>query len=260
MSDKPRVLIVDDEEVILLSIRKVLKKDDYEIDTVLSGDEAVAKLSAAEYDVVITDLMMPGMSGMDLLEKMGKMGLGARAIMVTGYATMKTAMQAMQKGAFDYVAKPFTKDELRSVVLRAVRSAPTNTAEMEVPHGTPKSAEDPLSPGRIYSLRNHTWLRIEDDRTVTVGLAPTLVASTGSLLSMELPQVGEYATQGKVCVRLIAEDARIHAVWSPVTGKVLAVNQDVLDHPRLPCEDPMGRGWLMKIEPSGLAGDVENLI
>lgn len=260
MSDQPKILVVDDEEVILLSIRKVLKKDDYMIDTVMEPGEAIDKLNSQKYDVIITDLMMPGMTGMELLDKIAEMNLPSRAIMITGYATMKTAMQAMQKGAFDYVAKPFTKNELRSVVLRAVRSQPDLDSEIPGADRNNKQSSDPLAPGRIYTLRNHTWARIEPDGTVTVGLASNLMATTGPLLSIETPEVGEHISQGKSCARLIAEDARVHALWSPLSGRILELNQEVLEKPRLASEDPLGRGWLLRIDAHSIEQEIENLL
>ena len=259
MAEQPKILVVDDEEVILLSVRRVLKKDDYAIDTVMSANDAVRKMDETVYDVVITDLMMPGMTGMELLERIGEMKLATRAIMITGFATMKTAMQAMQRGAFDYVAKPFTKDELRSVVLRAVRSRPTDLAtagEQEAP----AISEDPLEAGRVYTLRNHAWARIREDGQVTIGLAPSLLAATGALLSVEAPEVGEHVHQGKACARLIAEDAQTHVLWSPLSGRVMEVNRDILENPRLAGGDPMGRGWLMVIDPTAIESEIENLL
>lgn len=258
MADKPRILVVDDEEVILISVKKVLRKDDYEIETASSATEAVERMKTESFDVIITDLMMPGMTGLDLLDRIAEMELPSRAIMITGYATMKTAMQAMQKGAFDYVAKPFTRDELRSVVLRAVRSKPQSGEDEFGPR--PVQADNPLAPGRIVVLRNHSWARIREDGKVTIGLAPSLLANTGPLLSIEVPAAGEHVSQGKACTRLIAEDARVHAMWAPLSGRIVERNEEVLEKPRLATEDPMGRGWLLVVDPTSIEYEIENLL
>jgi two-component system, NtrC family, response regulator PilR len=109
VSEDTRVLVVDDEQVVLDSVRKHLRREAYEIRTVLSGTEAVEILDSGWPEVVITDLMMPGMDGLELLERVRDSCPAIPVIMITGYATMRTALQALRQGAFDYIAKPFTR-------------------------------------------------------------------------------------------------------------------------------------------------------
>ena len=117
---KRRILVVDDEITVGKSISQALACDDYEIDTALSGAEALQKEGQRKYDVIIADLMMPGLSGLDLLASLRRLGSAARVIVVTGYPTMKTTVQSMQSGAFEYLPKPFLPAELRSAVARAL--------------------------------------------------------------------------------------------------------------------------------------------
>lgn len=117
-----RILIVDDEDIVLKSCLRVLQKLDYEIDTAYSGQTALDNLEKKKYDIVVTDLMMPGMDGMQLLEEIKKRYPDVIVIIFTGYATVDTTRQALKAGAFDYIPKPFTPDELRNVVDNAVKS------------------------------------------------------------------------------------------------------------------------------------------
>ncbi|MDH7552825.1 MAG: response regulator [Spirochaetota bacterium] len=117
-----RILIVDDEDIVLKSCLRVLQKLDYEIDTAYSGQTALDKLDKKKYDIVVTDLMMPGMDGMQLLEEIKKRYPDVIVIIFTGYATVDTTRQALKAGAFDYIPKPFTPDELRNVIENAVKS------------------------------------------------------------------------------------------------------------------------------------------
>jgi DNA-binding NtrC family response regulator len=119
---KRRILVVDDEITVGKSIGQALACDDYEIDTALSGAEALQKEGEKKYNVIIADLMMPGLSGLDLLASLRRLGSAARVIVVTGYPTMKTTVQSMQSGAFEYLPKPFLPSELRSAVARALAS------------------------------------------------------------------------------------------------------------------------------------------
>ena len=124
---KRRILVVDDEITVGKSISQALASDDYEVDTALSGAEALQKEGVKKYDVIIADLMMPGLSGLDLLASLRRLGSAARVIVVTGYPTMKTTVQSMQSGAFEYLPKPFLPAELRSAVARALASIEDDT-------------------------------------------------------------------------------------------------------------------------------------
>jgi DNA-binding NtrC family response regulator len=119
-ASKYKVLVVDDELTVCKSIRQVLVREDYDVDMALSGEEALRKEGERHYDVMIVDLMMPGLSGMDLLKSLKGQDPTAKIIMVTGYPTMKNTIQAMQLGAFDFLPKPFLPSDLRGVVARAL--------------------------------------------------------------------------------------------------------------------------------------------
>src|SRR3989337_3575900 len=115
------ILVVDDDKVVLGAVCKALRPDNYAIDTAQSADEALKLLSESSYRLVITDLMMPGMDGLELLQRIRDLGAKSETIMITGYPTIQTALRAKRLGAFEYVTKPFTRQELRSVVVRGLR-------------------------------------------------------------------------------------------------------------------------------------------
>jgi DNA-binding NtrC family response regulator len=118
---KPRVLIVDDEKSVRESLRMVLK-DRYEILVAASGEEALASIGDETVDVVLLDIIMPGLDGLEVLERLKEQLLSPQVIMLTATKTVKTAVTAMRLGAFDYITKPFDVDELLLVVERAVES------------------------------------------------------------------------------------------------------------------------------------------
>ena len=117
---KHRILVVDDELTVCKSIRQVLVREDCDVDMALSGEEALRKEADEPYDVMIVDLMMPGLSGLDLLTMLKARNPKARIIMVTGYPTMKNTLQAMQLGAVDFLPKPFLPTTLRNLVASAL--------------------------------------------------------------------------------------------------------------------------------------------
>lgn len=115
-----KILIVDDEISVGKSIRQALLKESFQIELALSGEEALIKEGQTAFDVIIVDLMMPGLSGLDLLKALKAKASRAQVIMVTGYPTMKNTLQAMQMGAFDFLPKPFLPSDIRGLVNRAL--------------------------------------------------------------------------------------------------------------------------------------------
>ncbi len=122
MNRKPRILVIDDEAVARKNLSHILEKDAYEVMTAEDGRDALTKLSASTFDVVISDIKMPGVDGMEILENIRLGQPDTRVIMVTGYATVPSAVEAMKKGAFSYLAKPFKLDEVRGAVRQALES------------------------------------------------------------------------------------------------------------------------------------------
>ncbi len=125
---KKAILVVDDEITVCKSIRSALVQENYDIDMALSGEEALRMEQAKRYDVMIVDLMMPGISGLDLLRSIKTTNPSVQIIMVTGYPTMKNTLQAMQIGAFDFLPKPFLPADLRSLVAKALAAAAEKAA------------------------------------------------------------------------------------------------------------------------------------
>src|SRR5262245_37218569 len=113
-----RVLIVDDENAMRLALKALLSKEGYQVETAGSGEEAIRRIQPGSFHVVITDLSMPGVSGMQVLEHARAVDADVAVIMITAYGSEKIAVQAMKLGAVDYLPKPFDNDEVRVVVRR----------------------------------------------------------------------------------------------------------------------------------------------
>jgi CheY-like chemotaxis protein/glycine cleavage system H lipoate-binding protein len=247
-----RVLVIDDEKVVLDAIRRILRQSDLEIDTAQSAAAALELLATSSYKLVITDLMMPGMDGLQLLRHLRDSGVKTAAIMITGYPSIQTALYAKQLGAFEYVTKPFTRQELRSVVIRAIRAEAVGGPQAE-----------PVSPSvagvPIYYLPAHSWAKIEPDGTVRLGMARTFALTVGEIARLQLPGRGDLVEQGRECAVVQATDGVDHSVHSPLSGTVLEINTDVLDNPSLASRDPEHVGWLLRLMPKDLDAELPNL-
>jgi DNA-binding response OmpR family regulator len=117
---KASILVIDDESIVQESCKRILVPEGYAVESASTGQEGLGKLADSSYDLVITDLKMPGISGMEALKKINHDDPDIGIIMITGYATTETAVEAMKLGAFDYLPKPFTPDELIGTVANAL--------------------------------------------------------------------------------------------------------------------------------------------
>ncbi len=118
--DPPRILVVDDEVNICRNCQKILSKMDCDVSTARNGYDALSLIEAQSFDVVVTDLKMSRMGGMEVLRRVTEKDPEIRVIVMTGYASVSSAVEVMKIGAFDYLPKPFTPLELRAAVLQAV--------------------------------------------------------------------------------------------------------------------------------------------
>jgi DNA-binding NtrC family response regulator len=117
---KARILVVDDEEIVLRSCLRALADSGHEVEAVQSGAEALAKAGTARYDVMLLDIMMPKLDGIEVLRRVKETHPDVEVIMITGLSQIETAVRAIKLGAFDYLPKPFEPDELKLAVTRAL--------------------------------------------------------------------------------------------------------------------------------------------
>jgi DNA-binding NtrC family response regulator len=116
-----KILVVDDEEHVRVLFSRVLQKEGYEVDCASSGNEAIDKLAKDSFDLVVTDLKMDGIDGLDLVRKGKTVNKGLPFILITGYGTAHTAVSAAKEGADVFLMKPIDMTELKSAVKKALR-------------------------------------------------------------------------------------------------------------------------------------------
>jgi PAS domain S-box-containing protein len=122
MPDKVQILVIDDEQIMREGCSRILSKDGWAVITAENGTKGLEEIKGQteKMDVILLDLMMPGMSGMEVLDRVRIIDPNLLVIVITGYATVESAVEAMKKGAYDFIPKPFTPDQLRIVVRRAL--------------------------------------------------------------------------------------------------------------------------------------------
>jgi len=122
MAQRLEVLLLDDEPIVGKRLKPALSKLGCEVEVFENPRQALQRIAQKNFDIVVTDIRMDEIDGIQVLEEISKKSPRTKVIMITGYAMMSVAREAMGKGAFDFISKPFSPDELRKVILRAAES------------------------------------------------------------------------------------------------------------------------------------------
>jgi CheY-like chemotaxis protein len=148
MSNKPQVLVVDDDAVVGRSFDRVLSKKGYEVTTAVTGEDALNNHDVEDFDVVFTDIKMPGMDGLEVAERIKAKCPWTPVVVVTGYGTAANEAKASVLGVSGFVHKPLTPEIIESVTLKALQEKQTPTAEVETVH------EAEVAPEHCTGLRD----------------------------------------------------------------------------------------------------------
>jgi CheY-like chemotaxis protein/glycine cleavage system H lipoate-binding protein len=258
--DRPLcILTIDDEQIVLDSVQKHLRKEGFRLLSALSAKDGLKLMDENAVDIVLTDLMMPEIDGLELLKLMKTRAPRTPVVMITGYATINSALQATHLGAFDYVAKPFTRSELLSVVNRAAQLVRASAERTDPdPARTEEPPSDAPDPKTADGVAEYGWKRLEDDGTVVLGVKRSFVDSVGRIQNIFLPAKGDEIRQGGVYLRIFSADLRSHTVLSPLSGAVLEVNERLAGRPQALAESPEEE-WLVRLKPSKFEFEIREL-
>jgi len=263
---KARILCVDDEAVILDSFRKILVLDGFSIDTVQNGQEALGLIQNHSYDFVFTDLKMPEMSGVDVTKSVKHLRPDIDVIIITGYATVETAVECMKFGAMDYVQKPFTEDELldfanKLLIKRQERikkmlkpkvyiSHLENTADSKVPEF--------MIPGGVFISEGHCWASVNEEGVAKIGIDDFAKKLIGKIDAIEFPNLGMIVKKNQPLFT-IKQGARSITFKSPVSGKVKEINKPLSNDLESLDYTPYERNWVCSIDAEELDTEIRQL-
>ena len=180
MNTKPQVLVIDDDAVIGRSFDRVLSEKGYEVSTAMSGEEALKDMENTEYDVVFTDIKMPGMDGIEVAERIKARCPWTPVVVITGYGTTENEAKASVLGVSGFVRKPLTPEMIESVTLKA----------LEMPAATQEAANEDTAPAKPLLSELKGWrkaLRIVSN--ILLFLAAPFIALS---YIIALPIVGLY--------------------------------------------------------------------
>jgi len=174
METKTKILVVDDEEKICKNVEKILSKENYEISYALSADEALEKMAKESYALLISDIVMPGMNGLEFLKLVKNQWPLTKVVMITAYASTDTAVKAIRLGALDYVPKPFTPDELRLPVELALAGelAEVAATEQEIEAMNVIDIDSPFDKDEVARYTDEDYAKTLSRSDIPVGGAP----------------------------------------------------------------------------------------
>jgi CheY-like chemotaxis protein/glycine cleavage system H lipoate-binding protein len=257
MENKINILIVDDEQIVLDSLKKHLRhQQEFSIFTSLSAEYALEILQSTDIHIILTDLMMPEIDGLELLNRAKILNNDIIVIMITGYATINSALQAMQLGAFDYLAKPFTREEIHKVVGRAAELAKVTISKVSTFSSEKEQDKDKVI-GGIKGFGQYSWMVHDEDGTVLIGVERPFLINTGRIQTVYLPSKNDELRQGSVFFQVFSTDLRSQSVLSPLSGIVIDINELILKDPNSILIDPYGAGWLIRLAPSNFEEEMK---
>ena len=263
---KARILAVADEAIILDSFRKILVVAGYSIDTVEKGREALGLILKNDYDFVFTDLKMPEMDGLEVTKAVKHLRPDVDAIVITGYASIETAVETMKYGAMDYVQKPFTEDELiaffnKSLIRRKdrIERQMKPTVRLITPSTRESDAKHEFNvPAGIFVSQNHTWANIEMNGTARVGMDDFARKLISRIDAVELPKLNREIKKGELLFA-IKRNSHTIDIASPLSGKITLVNTEHIEHPEWIGSKPFELSWMCCLEPSNLSEELHSL-
>jgi DNA-binding response OmpR family regulator len=252
---KPResvsILIVEDEEVVLEAARRILALEGFRVIPTCSAEEAARVLDEEVTDVALVDLMLPGQSGIDFIGDLKRDYPSVVAIATTGYANVDHTVSSLSAGAFDFLPKPFTFEELLGPVYRAIRFRAD-------PYFAVSGTSIDKRTGYMY-LGIQAWMHAREPDAARLGVTDVFVQSAETIVSVDMPERGGMVQQGGWLATFHSEDRRSHVAWSPLSGRVNKVNREAAMDPDVIMKYPFEDGWIASVSPFSLEEECTRL-
>lgn len=263
MSKNPTICAIDDEQVILDSIKKLCGAEGWDVEISIDAEDGLKKLKSNSFDLTICDIMMPGMDGFEFLHQMQKLKITTPVIITTGFSTLENAVKSLYRGAIDFLPKPFTFDELISIVGRGLHYGKIHKRIHSIPHGNSAQNDDihyiPCPP-KYNRLGYSAWTFLADDGYIKIGVTDLFLRTIDIVEEVELMNAEDEIFQGNPCAFIKTPDGLTHNVLAPVSGRIIQKNEDVQEDFTLMEKDPYFKGWLYTVVPANLEYETQYLV
>jgi CheY-like chemotaxis protein len=250
--EKQKILVVDDDPVICLSCKRILGAEGFTVLTAEDGEGAVDKISKEEFDLIITDIRLPDVYGLTVIQEAKTIQPKSDVVVVTGYPTLEDAKESIRLGAFEYLEKPFTPDFMTNIARKVFDKRGWILKKAYIDqfkdYVVPSSEMDNLT---VY-YKEGTWARPSKDGSWEIGVDVRHFIVGGQLLYVDMPNDLKAVAAGEPLARLLSGDGKIYEIKSPMTGAVKELNGRSNDVICSLLKDHMCEGWflwLVRVSP-----------
>jgi len=244
------ILIVEDEPVVIKSVDRILSADGITLDACTDTRTALRKIYEQDYRMVISDLMMPGVSGLQFLQELKEIKPDMQVVIISGYATRDSCIESFTLGAFDFIPKPFDIEELLGTVHRCLYYIDIPGNQGFVYETQPR--RDDCMAECFYLLGKHAWVCTDED-TAVMGLGSTF-SGLYDIRHIEFPPENNMVNQGEFFLRIIDKREYEHRVCAPLSGRIVEHNDRALAE--LQEGSPATAPWLVRMQPVNLAKEL----
>lgn len=242
--EKQKILVLDDDPVVGLSCKRILGAEGYVVSTVTRGEDAIHRLSNEEFDLLISDIRLPDIYGIAVLQESKIIQPKTDVVIITGYPTLEDAKESIRLGALEFLEKPFTPDFMINVAKRTfdkrgwiLRKAFIDQFREYI---TPVSDMD----DRTIYYKDGLWARPITGGSWEIGIDVRHWFLTGQLLYVDMINESVLSA-GRPFARLLSGEGQIHELKAPMSGYIKENNTKVNDTMCSLARDYLSEGWLM---------------
>ena len=242
---KKKILVLDDDPVITLSCKRILVAEGYSVSTAERGKEALNKLAEDDFDLLISDIRLPDISGMTVLKEARVLKPDTNVVMITGYPTLEDAKESVKLGAAEYLEKPFTPDFMLHIAKNtfAKKGWILRKAFIDEFRDSVVSLRDDENPVIFY--KEGTWARPVKDGLWEMGCDLRYWLLSGNLAYIEfIKDIGEL-TAGKPFARIYSSTGHCSELLSPMNGEIKEINTKANDVMCALLKEHLSEGWLL---------------
>ena len=252
--EKGRILVLDDDPVVTLSCKRILGAEGYSISTVEKGEEALNRLSREDFDLLISDVRLPDISGMEVLKEARIIKPKTDVVIITGYPTLEDARESTRLGAQEYIEKPFTPDFMLNVAKKVF-----DTRGWILRQAFIDEFRDYVSPLRdrenpVIFYKEGTWARPAKDGLWEIGCDLRYWMLSGNLMYVDFIKDLDRLSAGQPFARIYSSGGQGSELLSPMNAELREINTKANDVMVALLKDHLSEGWLLwlaKVFPLG---------
>ena len=243
--EKGRILVLDDDPIVTLSCKRILGAEGFSISTVEKGEDALNKLSKEDFDLLISDVRLPDISGMEVLKEARVIKPKTDVVIITGYPTLEDAKESTKLGASEYIEKPFTPDFMLNVAHKVfdTRGWILRQAFIDEFRDSVVNIRDQENPVIFY--KEGTWARPAKDGLWEIGCDLRYWLLTGNLMYVEFINDLEKVDAGMPFARIYTSGGQSNDLLSPMNAELKEINTKANDVMCALLKEHLSEGWLL---------------